>query len=292
MNNHAVVRIAGQEIVLLNDEPDPGLIELPVQCASLSGQFTYLAEEALLQAREQTGLPVYGVWQVFAEQILPDEAVGYITDEVRWFYMPASEGGPAISGDLNEEYKAVFPGLEVQLEFEHQSVKASRVTELPPLVKTPLELQAESRSNIRRMLAVAAITLAVVAGGFTTEYLIRLYASSSQRTAHLELKHKEQLLNTQLQQMRRTRLTPNNSSHADWLAPLILLARDWPDVEVDGLNGNTAVASAVIRDRDARRIKHLVEHVDWLSGWETLDNQRIRVQWQGRSLEDWQGDRP
>ncbi|MCG7871000.1 MAG: hypothetical protein JAZ11_02730 [Candidatus Thiodiazotropha lotti] len=282
MTLYTVVRIAGQEIALLNDEPDPSLIELPVQCESLSGRLTYLAEEALLQTREQTGLPVYGVWQVFAEQILPVEAVGYITKEVRWFYMPASEGGPAISGDLNEEYKAVFPGLEVQLEFEHQSVKASRVMELPPPVLTPLELQAASRRNTRRMLAVAAITLAVVAGGFTAEYLARLYSSSSQRTAFLKLQQHQQSLQSQLQQMRRTRLTPNDPGHADWLAPLILLARDWPEVEVDGLNGNTAVASAVIRDRDARRIKHLVERVDWLSGWETLDNHRIRVQWQGQ----------
>ena len=281
MNHYDIVRIAGQEIVLLNDEPDPNLVELPVQCESLSGQLTYLAEASLLQARELTGLPVYGVWQVFAEQIRPDEPVGYISDEVRWFYMPASEGGPAISGDLNEEYRAVFPGLEVQLEYEYQSVKASKVTELPPPVRTPLELRAESRRNTRRMLAVAAITLAVITGGFTTEYLARLYNSSGQKSAYLALKQKEQSLNNQLRQMRHTRLMLNLPGHTDWLAPLILLARDWPEMKVDGLNGNTATATAVIRERDARRIKHLADNVNWLIGWKTLDDERIRLQWRG-----------
>lgn len=277
---YVITTVAGQRVALLNDTVDPSLVDLPVQCESLTGRITYLPENGLLETRAATGLPVYGVWQIFADQLSSEDPTAFLTGGVRWFHLPAADGGVAVTGDLNEDLRAILPGLSVHIAHDRQVVNPDRTRTLPPLVRTPLEYAAENRRKHRRMLAAGAITLGLVASGFASEHLIQRQRSVAQLAQYQSLQQHEQSLQEQIKQLRFSRLVPNAEGYR-WLAPLIMVTRDWPSVEINGLSGSTSVATAVLHDVDAHGIDLLKANAEWIASWETLANGRIQIKWQG-----------
>lgn len=277
---YIVTTVAGRRIALLNDTADQSLVDLPVQCESLSGQITFLAEKSLLETREATGLPTYGAWQVFADQLSSEHPSAFLESGARWFYLPASEGDAAVTGDLNEDLRAILPGLSVHIAHEHQVVRLDRVRELPPPVRTPIEYAAANRGKHLRMAVAGALTLAVVFCSFAAEHLVQRQFSAKQLTRYQELQQREQVLQEQRKQLRFVRFAPDADGYR-WLAPLIMVAKDWPAVEMNGLSRDTSIATAVLHDADARRVGLLKANAGWITSWETMDHGRTRIKWQG-----------